>query len=62
MEKTFSKVFVDKCTIQVKLGEIAEYRNLPAHGKEPTPQIAQKIQVYYDDITTLLEMYARQSK
>ena len=61
-KRHFQKVFLDKCTIQVKLDEISAYRNLPAHGKEPTPQIMRKIQVYYDDITTLLELYARQSK
>jgi len=55
----FQKIFGDKNSILVKLTELIPFRNLPAHGKELTPHIEKKIQVYYDDIIFLIEGYYR---
>jgi|APSaa5957512535_1039671.scaffolds.fasta_scaffold142523_1 hypothetical protein len=60
-KKYFEKIFEDKNSISVKLKELGPYRNIPAHGKEPTNHIVKKIQVYYDDINNLIELYAKKS-
>ena len=45
--------------LEVKMSELSQYRNLPAHSKELTTHIEKKIQVYYDDIVLLMEAYHR---
>lgn len=56
----FEKIFHEKDALKVKLTELSPYRNLPAHSKDLTPHIEKKIQVYYDDIIHLIELYERQ--
>lgn len=58
-KRYFQQIFFEKNSILVKLTELAPFRNLPAHGKELTPHIEKKIQVYYDDIIYLIEGYQR---
>ena len=55
----FEKIFFDKKALDVKMSELSQYRNLPAHSKELTEHIEKKIQVYYDDIVSLIENYYR---
>ncbi len=59
--QNFEKIFHDRNAILVKFEELAPYRNLPAHSKDVTPYIEKKIQVYYDDITHLIEQYQRKN-
>ncbi len=55
----FEKIFLNKEALDVKMSELSQYRNLPAHSKELTEHIEKKIQVYYDDIMSLIESYCR---
>ena len=61
-KRYFQQIFFEKNPILVKLTELAPFRNLPAHGKELTPHIEKKIQVYYDDMVFLIEDYQRKLK
>lgn len=56
----FEKIFSDKEALAVKLSELSSYRNPPAHVKPLTDHMVRKIQVYYDDIVSLLETHERQ--
>lgn len=58
-KNNFEQIFHDAKTLFVKLDELSNYRNLPAHSKDITPHIEKKIQVYYDDIVHLIEYYQR---
>lgn len=57
----FESIFFDKEALEVKLSELSSYRNPPAHSNPLTDHIKRKIQVYYDDIISLVETHERQS-
>jgi len=55
----FEPVFGDKRETLRKLDEVRAYRNLPAHGKDPTEEIENKIRLYFDDLVRLVESHYR---
>lgn len=55
----FEKIFKNKNAIDVKLHELATIRNPTAHSNILPEMIEKKIQVYYDDIINLIELYEK---
>lgn len=57
--KHFRQIFQDPDMLKVKLSELSHCRNRLAHGREFTEHLKKKVQVYYDDITQLIETHQR---
>ena len=55
----FEEIFHDSDALKVKMSELSSCRNLSAHSKELTEHLEKKIQVYYDDIMSLIEAHRR---
>lgn len=57
--KFFEPIFKNKSETMKKLEELAFYRNIPAHSKDLTENIEEKIRKYFDDLILLIEAFYR---
>jgi len=55
----FEPIFKEKSQTMKKMGDLASYRNLPAHSKDLTEDIERKIRDYFDDLILLVEDHYR---
>ncbi|KFM21462.1 hypothetical protein AAA799B03_00985 [Marine Group I thaumarchaeote SCGC AAA799-B03] len=55
----FEPIFKSKPETMKKLVDLSSYRNLPAHSKDLTENIEEKIKTYFDDLILLIEAFYR---
>lgn len=57
----FEPILKEKSEIMKKLEEFALYRNLPAHSKDLTETIENRIRKYFDDLILMIEVHYRKN-
>ena len=58
----FEPIFKNKSETMKKLEDLALYRNLPAHSKDLTESIEEKIRNNFDELILLIEDHSRKSR